>query len=285
MEEELEETRAILASKEALILHQQESMEVLEGENRHLKQRERQKRKAEEESAEKERKKQRKAKEENAQRNAQRIRDLTPETALLEYSQPTIDQLQCLLKSIGPQVLKKDDPLFKGFKRNNHTHRILLSFEDLTLLLDAARAKVDEKNCHIDCRVGALADNITMWRVINGQANQEQFVPTKTGVQQDELRVRLVFIELRPDFNLYSHRFLLQKPPFDAKKLRSETINDYMNKWQELIESEKESQYHATQMPDLPFIMPPLPAGWGEICGRSKMPCVIWIKLLGGKEL
>ena len=107
----------------------------------------------------------------------------------------------------------------------------------------------------------------------------------KKGVQKDELRIRLVFIELRLDFNLCSHRFLLQKPPFDAKKLRSETINDYMNKWQELIQSEKASQYHATQMPNLPFIMPQLPAVWGEICGISNMPCVIWIKLLGEKEL
>ena len=164
MEEELEETRAILAGKTALILRQQRRMEgqqrrmeELEGENRYLRRQERQKRKAEEESAEQERKRQRKADkeqaeadEEKAKKNAQRIRDLTPATALEGYDEVTIEQLKGLGKSIRPQVIMQDDNIFKGFNRNNHTHRILLSFEDLTLLLDAARAEVDSKNFHIE---------------------------------------------------------------------------------------------------------------------------------------
>jgi hypothetical protein len=157
------------------------------------------------------------------------------------------------------------------------------------MLFDAARAPktraVEEKNCHIECRFGALEHNIMMWRVINGLPSPEPFVPMKTGVPKDKLRVRVVFIELRPDFNLSAHRFLLQQPPFDKKKPPIETIRNYVKAWQDLIASEKENQYKALLTADVGFIMPPLPAAWGEVDHLCKMPCIIWIRLLGERDM
>jgi len=214
--------------------------------------------------------------------NAERLHKLNPGiSACASYRKET--ELKLLSLCAMPQVIPKGDNLFKkGTVRKQHTHRVLLAFDDVTKLFDAAvnpdGMMVASKNCQLICS-GDAFENCSMWRLVDGMAEAKQFVPRKEGVTKDQLRVHVFAFELKVSFNQAADRFLLREPQLDRTKERSKAVKDYVDSLWALLQSEKKFQFDLLEE-RRGFVLPPLPDGWGAVTTFSKMPCVLWIKIL-----
>jgi hypothetical protein len=166
------------------------------------------------------------------------------------------------------QLLPADDSIFiSGYVRNTHTYRVLMKAAGVSqLIYNATRFCQGAllENGHIECPSFSL-DAHPLWRLVNGQAAATEFVCARPDMQ-----LRIVAFELRLDYNLASHRFLLQKPSCSAETHWA---------WEALLVAEKLSQYTMYQN-NYGVELPRLPATWGPVDGVDQMPCALWIRTI-----
>ena len=177
------------------------------------------------------------------------------------------------------QVLESNDPTFKaGFVRRQHTHRVLTTVASFTGMIDAALLapmRCGQVEC---CLMSCLSD--PLWKVVNGAALASPFTVMKDGMEVDSFRLRIVAVELKPNFNEASHRFLLQMPPSrKIWKSPEDAAREYTRAWRDLVVAEKEFQFAELNEAG-GFVLPALPAQWPRLDNVGHMPCVLWIRLL-----
>jgi len=220
------------------------------------------------------------------EKNEQRIRKITiiGTTGDEMYSAETQHGLKRLVGSFIKQAFDEEDLLFKtGYCRKQKNHRVLLAYEDVARILDAAlkpeNVNVAYKNFHLECNADTLK-NCVMWKLKKGVASDLPFVPRNYNKADDAVRVRLFAIELHADFNVDVKRFLLQDPGSQTMQgekttqSRDKSVQECVKAWLELLRSEK--AYQLKKLDGLPK----LPGAWGDVTTIAKMPCAIWIKII-----